>query len=318
MQNGRFRIEKPSDFNEYWENVKETATRCDPEVAIERWELEDPNFEAEYILDGNVPEKATDQEGCNPFDYRFGSHTLLMGMNVEKVTFRSYDGQEVGGLLQYPRMSHKKKLPAIVHFTGYGGELIIDPDFVTAGYAVFNFSHRGMHWGSKNFDRYHPTPLLVRGVEDHDSYVYRSVVIDCLLAVEVLRKISFVDRNRIGVMGTSQGGALSVITTVLDKGVKAASADIPWMTNYEYQLNHKVEGPYNEIKEFLRRYPEKTGDVLETLGYFDTVCFADQIASAHHRVFGHCGHHVSSRISPEPLPPDRIDEAPDGNPRFGA
>ena len=40
-----------------------------------------------------------------------------------------------------------------------------------------------------------------------------------------------------------------------------------------------MEGPYNEIKEFLRRYPEKTGDVLETLGYFDTVCFADQIAA---------------------------------------
>ena len=78
-------------------------------------------------------------------------------------------------------------------------------------------------------------------------------------------------------MGMSQGGALSIITAALQKKVKALSADVPWLTNYEYQLNHEVEGPYNEIKEFLRRFPEKKQAPLETLGYFDSLFFAEML-----------------------------------------
>jgi cephalosporin-C deacetylase len=270
-------IEKPGDFEQYWENVLELVGKTDPEIRIEKWELEDPNYEAEFIIDGSVPDQATSQDDKNPFDFRWGSHTLLVGLDVRQVSFRSYDGHEVGGLLQYPRFSHKKTFPVIVHFTGYGGELMVDPDFVSSGYAVFNFSHRGMFLGSKNFDRYSPVPLLVRDIDDKDRYVYRSIVVDCLLAVKIVRKLEGVDGDRIGVMGTSQGGGLSIITTALNRDISVASADLPWLTNFEYQINRDVEGPYNEIKEYLRRFPEKKDKVVSTLGYHDTLFFADRV-----------------------------------------
>ena len=154
---------------------------------------------------------------------------------------------------------------------------MVDPDFVASGYAVFNFSHRGMVLGSRGLDRYSPVPLLVRGIEDRNKYIYRSAMIDCLLAIKILKEMEPMDADRIGVMGTSQGGALSLMTASLDDLVKVVSCDIPWLTNFEYQLNHDVEGPYNEIKEFIRRFPEKRSAVINTLGYFDSLFFADTV-----------------------------------------
>jgi cephalosporin-C deacetylase len=157
--------------------------------------------------------------------------------------------------------------------------VLIDSDFVSAGYAVFNFSHRGMLMGSKGFDRYSPGPLIARHVEDPDRYIYRSIVIDCLLAIKVLSKLEMTDPGRLGVMGTSQGGALALIAAALSERVKAAACDLPWLTDYDYVLTHDVGGLYGELKEYLRRFPEKKEGAARTLGYFDTLSFADQVLS---------------------------------------
>jgi len=271
------RVTKPQDFRDYWDGVCRIVANIDPEVSAEKWEQEDVNFEDEYILDGPVQKRAKQPENLNPFDFRWDSHVILTGLTVKKVLFRSYDGQEVGGLLQFPRFSGMDRFPVLVHYAGYGGEVLIDSDFVTAGYAVFNFSHRGMLMGKKGFDRYSPAPLLVQHVEDRDRYVYRSVVIDCLLAIKAMSQMQMADPNRMGVMGTSQGGALAIIAAALNPRVKAAACDLPWLTDYDYVLNHNVGGLYNELKEYLDRFPEKRAEVARTLGYFDTLSFADDL-----------------------------------------
>jgi cephalosporin-C deacetylase len=277
MVENDLRVTKPEDFRDYWDRVRRIVADTDPEVSVEKWEQEDVNFEDEYILDGPVRKREKQPENLNPFDFRWDSHVILTGLTVKKVLFRSYDGQEVGGLLQFPRFSGMDRFPVLVHCAGYGGEVLIDSDFVTAGYAVFNFSHRGMLMGRKGFDRYSPAPLLVQHVEDRDRYVYRSVVIDCLLAIKAMSQMQMVDPHRMGVMGTSQGGALAIIAAALNPRVKAAACDLPWLTDYDYVLNHNVGGLYNELKEFLKRFPEKKGAVARTLGYFDTLSFTDDL-----------------------------------------
>jgi cephalosporin-C deacetylase len=279
MGESHLRVAKPEDFGEYWDRVRKTVEDCSPEISVEKWKQEDVNFEDEYILDGPPGKREKQPENGNPFDFRWDSHIILAGLTLKRVRFISYDGQEVGGLLQYPRYSGKDLFPVLLHFAGYGGEVLIDSDFVTAGYAVFNFSHRGMLMGSKGFDRYFPAPLLVQHVEDRDRYIYRSIVIDCLLAIQVLGKMEKMDGSRLGVLGTSQGGALAVITAALDGRAKAAACDLPWLTDYDYVLNHDVGGLYNEVREFLRRFPEKRQEVAQTLGYFDTLSFADGMKS---------------------------------------
>lgn len=294
-------INEPEDFNEYWEAVVEEVRGYRPRVVVDRWENEDPRFEDEYIIDGGTPglqDREEDQSpdpaaaprgGAgrgpaqqearreDPFAVRWGAHTILAGLTVRKVTFNAPDGLQVGGLLQHPRFSHRRRFPGIVHFTGYGGELMIDHDFVSRGYAVLNFSHRGMYLGTVGFDRYDPVPLLVRDIEDRRRYVYRSIVADCLAAVRLMRSFDQVDPARIGVMGTSQGGALAVMTGALDPEVRAVSADLPWLTDFQYQLNNPVEGPYTELKEFFDRFPGKRAAALDTLGYFDALFFAERL-----------------------------------------
>ncbi len=277
MGENDLRVTKSEDFGDYWEKVRRTVAGTDPEISVEKWEHEDVNFEDEYILDGPVPKREKQPENLNPFDSRWDSHVILTGLTVKKVLFRSYDGQEVGGLLQVPRFSGMDRFPVLVHYAGYGGEVLIDSDFVTAGYAVFNFSHRGMLMGSRGFDRYTPAPLLVQHVEDENRYIYRSIVIDCLLAIKVMSKVEKMDPAQLGVMGTSQGGALAIMTAALSAGVKAVACDLPWLTDYDYILKHNVSGLYNELKEYLRRYPEKKKEVVRTLGYFDTLFFADRV-----------------------------------------
>ena len=273
------RVSRPEDFNHYWDKVLKIVEECSPEVGVTKWEQEDPNFEDEYIVDGPVAKREKQPENGNPFDFRWDSHIILTGLTVKRVRFLSHDGQEVGGLLQYPRYPGKGRFPVLLHFAGYGGEVLIDSDFVSAGYAVFNFSHQGMLMGSKGFDRYSPAPLIARTVEDQDRYVYRSIVIDCLLAIKVLSKLEKIDPGRLGVMGTSQGGALALIAAALSGQVKAAACDLPWLTDYDYVLTHEVGGLYGELKEYLRRFPEKKEGAVRTLGYFDTLSFADQIHS---------------------------------------
>jgi cephalosporin-C deacetylase len=282
-------MRKPDDFEEYWGRVTADAGAFTPEAAISPWELEDPAFQDEYVIDGRAgddlfgadkgagagSESATGAQ--NPFDCRWNSRAIITGLSIKKVRFASFDGQPVGGILQCPKTGGRRRYPGIVHFTGYGGELMVDQDFVSAGYAVFNFSHRGMLMGSDGFDRYRPVPLLVRDVDDRERYAYRSIVIDCLLAVAVMGEMDAVDGNRIGVMGMSQGAALALITSVLSDRVAAVSCDLPWLTDFEWQLAHEPEGPYNEIKEYIRRYPEKRDAALRTLGYFDTVNFAAKV-----------------------------------------
>ena len=277
MKEPRFAVCRPEDFKRYWDGVLDTVRKFDPEPRIEKWEQEDPNFEDEYILDGPVRGPGKQPQEVNPFDFRWDSHVIITGLTVKRVRFASYDGQEVGGLLQQPRYSRKEHFPGIVHFAGYGGEVLIDSDFVSSGYSVFNFSHRGMLLGSRNFDRYSPTPLLVRHIEDPDRYIYRSIVIDSLLALKAMAKLGNVDPRRVAVLGTSQGGALAVITAALDAQVRAAACDLPWLTDFEYLVEHPLEGPNNELKEFLTRFPEKANAAARTLGYFDALSFAEQI-----------------------------------------
>jgi cephalosporin-C deacetylase-like acetyl esterase len=63
-------------------------------------------------------------------------------------------------------------------------------------------------------------------VEDKDRYIYRSIVIDCLLAIKVLSKLGKTDPDRFGCPG-NEPGVLAIITTALDERVKAAACDLP-------------------------------------------------------------------------------------------
>lgn len=238
----------PPDFDAYWDAVRREAHALPLVPAVDGWDA--------------------------------GGQARMAGMRLWRVGLRSADGVRVGGILHTPEMPGVtlagRRLPALLHLAGYGGELLLHQDLVTAGFVVLDFSHRGMKWGAEGFDRDRPRPLLSRDVEDRARYIYRAIYQDCLLGLRYLRQHPLVDPERVGVLGTSQGGGLAIGTAVLG-ATRACAADIPWLTHFAHQLGGPVEGPYNELKTLLRERPDLEDRVRGTLGYYDTTSFATRM-----------------------------------------
>ena len=111
-------------------------------------------------------------------------------------------------------------------------------------------------------------------VDDKDNYYYKRVFVSCARAVDFLASLNFVDAERIGVMGGSQGGALTITTAYLNPKVKCGAAFYPAMcdlTGYLYDQGNAW--PY-----LFKNKALATKERLETVKYYDVVNFARHLA----------------------------------------
>ena len=111
-------------------------------------------------------------------------------------------------------------------------------------------------------------------VDDKDNYYYKRVFVSCARAVDFLASLDFVDAERIGVMGGSQGGALTITTAYLNPKVKCGAAFYPAMcdlTGYLYDQGNAW--PY-----LFKNKALATKERLETVKYYDVVNFARHLA----------------------------------------
>lgn len=79
-----------------------------------------------------------------------------------------------------------------------------------------------------------------------------------------------VDAGRIVALGGSQGGALTLACASLSDRVLAMAPDVPWLSNFRRAIDLAV-GPYMEITDFLKRYPDRVEQAFGTLSYFDNM-----------------------------------------------
>lgn len=157
------------------------------------------------------------------------------------VTFWS-DGTRVAGDLTYPKgIKTGEKLPGIVLCHGWGGtkrhlNMQIAPQFAAAGFVVLAFDYRG--WGASN------SRLLVTGdmpKPDEDGNVTVTAVAireivdpldqqeDIDAALTFMEGESIVDKDRMGIWGSSFGGGHVVWRSAIDKRVKCAIAQVGGM-----------------------------------------------------------------------------------------
>jgi cephalosporin-C deacetylase len=114
---------------------------------------------------------------------------------------------------------------------------------------------------------------------DKNEVAYRAIYMDCVRAVEFLMSRPEIDSSRIGVMGGSQGGGLTLATAGLCKNkIKACAYFDPFPCDMRDQL--KIRTICNvEIQNYLNYYnnPCTFNQALDVQDLIDTKGFAGQI-----------------------------------------
>ena len=110
-------------------------------------------------------------------------------------------------------------------------------------------------------------------IDDKDKYIYKGIYAGCARAVDYLAGLDFVDSERIGVMGGSQGGALSITTAVLNPRVKCIAVFYPALADLTGYLNGRGGG----WPHLFRNGKMATQERIETTSYYDVVNFARKL-----------------------------------------
>lgn len=234
---------RPPDFDEFWEAILAETANIPLNATMK-----------------HVPMRSTDE------------------VDVYDVEYDSIDNLRISGWYCVPKESHiPPPYPALLLVPGYISEPSLPKSWAKMGYAAFGVAPRGKLRSNRHFNPGYPG-LLVSNVVDRHTYAYRGFYIDASRAVDFVLTRPEVDGTRIGVHGSSQGGALTVTTAALRPDVIACgAAGAPYLCGFMDAANLTHSWPYEEINDYLRLYPERAADVRETLNYYDGINFAPLI-----------------------------------------
>lgn len=201
------------------------------------------------------------------------------------VTYSGFGGHRVRAWLHLPAGS-SGPLPLVIEYIGYtrGRGLVFENmDWVLAGYAHLVVDNRGQGWDGSRGDTPDPSPeagdpavpgQVTRGILRPETYYYRRLYTDAVRAVDLALSLPGVDHQRILLAGTSQGGGTAIAAAALADGPIGVMVDVPFLCHVERAVTITDNNPYQEIAQYLRRYPEAVDQVFRTLAYVDGANFA--------------------------------------------
>jgi cephalosporin-C deacetylase len=216
-----------------------------------------------------------------PLDLRLEPLTLpYHGAYLARARYAGWQGAEIVGTWAAPEGDGP--FPAVAMYHGYSStrpDAFVLLSWVSQGYAVLAIDVRGQSGESSDSSHYpggQAPGYLTRGIEHPASHYYRGAYIDAVRAVEALASHPTIDSERIGVVGASQGGALTLAAAALcalagSVEVRAAVAEIPFLCHFERAATLTDSGPYTEIGAYCRRTGADSAQVFRTLSYFDVM-----------------------------------------------
>lgn len=192
-------------------------------------------------------------------------------------------GRAVGWYLRPSKRAAGAKVPAMVGYHGYSGNKGQAHQYLyyaLQGYAVLALDVRGQSGESSDggtYDSGHISGWMTKGISGPEIYYYRGVYMDCVRAADLVASLPEVDPSRMGAWGGSQGGGLTLAATALSGRFALAMPDVPYLCHYRRALEIAQQGPYLELANYFKLYPEKEEPSFRTLSYFDNMNLADRI-----------------------------------------
>jgi len=254
---------RPLDFDGYWDRALEEMRGVEADV-----ELVPAGFQAPY---------------AECFDLYF---TGVRGARIHA---------------KYLRPLNASSCPAVVQFHGYtgnSGEWNDKLGYVSQGYCVAAMDCRGQGGLSEdvggvkgNTHKGHIIRGLAEAVDgEPDNLLFRHIFLDAAQLAGIVMGFDEVDAGRVGGMGGSQGGALTVACAALEPRIKRASAQFPFLCDYKRVWEMDLGGgAYEELRAYFRAFDimhEREEDVFTALGYIDVQHLAGRIKA---EVLAGCG-----------------------------
>jgi cephalosporin-C deacetylase-like acetyl esterase len=183
--------------------------------------------------------------------------------NIYRVEMKSFGNELIRGYYGQPKQ--KGKHPVIVEYMGYGSSAY-PPTQTYDGFAYFILSVRGqaLNQPTNRFGTW-----ITYGLDNKNDYYYRGAFCDVVRAIDFVCSRPEIDSEKIAVRGGSQGGALSFVAASLDKRVKAAAPNIPFLSDYRdyFKITH---WPRSDFEYYLQQHPEtQWEEIYHLLTYFD-------------------------------------------------
>ncbi len=188
-------------------------------------------------------------------------------------------GIYVYGILCVPK-HHEGKMAAVMNPPGAGVKTIMgDPAYAEQGVVSLAIGIHGIpltHDSEiyRNLNNNGLGAYSTSGIDDRDKYYFKHVYTGCVRAIDFLCSLPYVDSERIGVHGGSQGGALTIVTAALDHRVKYISANYPALCDIAGAYHGSASGWPKILNN-----PDETNieKKVEVVSYFDVVNFASRV-----------------------------------------
>jgi cephalosporin-C deacetylase len=199
-------------------------------------------------------------------------------VDVFEIHYDSLDELRIAGWYCRPTEQYlPQPYPGLLIVPGYISEPTLPKSWAKMGYAAVGVAPRGKLRSHERFNPGYPG-LLVRDIVDPYTYGYRGFYVDACRAVDFLLSRPEVDTDRIGVHGSSQGGALTITTAALrGDAITCGAAGAPYLVGFMDSASLTHSYPYEEINEYLREFPDQEEAVRASVAYFDGINFAPMI-----------------------------------------
>src|SRR5215470_2561315 len=232
------KVRKPDDFDAFWDDVLQQVAAIPLEAEV-------------------IPDPLRTSEDVEVFQAFYTS--------IEHVRIAAW----------YCHPTRRaERIPAVLLLPGYQADPLIPKEWALKGYGALSVAPRGKLRSHRQFNPGYPN-LLTYNIVDRHTYAYRGFYVDAWRGIDFLLSRPEVDHARIGVTGSSQGGGLTITTAAMRPEIRAAAAGAPYLCGFMDAIVLTHTYPYEEINDYLRRYPDSRQQVADTVAYFDGVNFAD-------------------------------------------
>lgn len=227
---------EPDDFVSWWEEQKALVRAIPADVQLEK-----------------VDEHSTEKQ------------------ETYRISIANINGSRVYGWLSVPTGEGKHPAILTVPAAGYRpygpGKAYAEQGFIAMTMYAHNYP---INLAPEKYDELSKTELLNyphQGKESRDTYYFRRVFLGCTRFMDHLIAHPKWDGKNLIVTGSSQGGALSLISAGLEPKVSAISANVPALCDHTGCMIDRACG-------WPRLIPEKNEEIAKVSAYFDAVNFA--------------------------------------------